>query len=195
MSEGGEFDHIRRWLAPLSAGAPGAFDLTDDAAVFAGPDGSDWVVAADMLCEGVHFLPEDPPESVAAKALATNFSDLAAMGACARFYLCSIAWPKTAGAEKREAFARGLKHAQSSMKATLIGGDTTTVEGPWAIAITAIGECPAGSEIRRSGARPGEALFVSGRIGAAWLGLRMAKAGDVTDQDALRAYRTPQPRH
>src|ERR1700760_2742596 len=83
----GEFGRIARYLAPLAAGAPGALGLTDDAALIELPPGERLVVTADAIVEGVHFLPEDPPELVARKLLRCNLSDLAAMGAVAHAYV------------------------------------------------------------------------------------------------------------
>jgi thiamine-monophosphate kinase len=75
----GEFGRIARLLRPLASAFPGAFDLTDDAAVFAPPPGRDLVVTTDAMVEGVHYLPDDPPEEIAAKLLRVNLSDLAAI--------------------------------------------------------------------------------------------------------------------
>ena len=87
----GEFELIDRLLKPLAAGYPGALGLEDDAALVRVPAGQDLVIAKDAIVEGVHFLPDDPPETVAGKLLRTNLSDLAAMGAAPLGYLTVLA--------------------------------------------------------------------------------------------------------
>lgn len=172
MSQSGEFDYIMRRLAPLSAGFPGAAGLTDDGAVIAPAPGHELAVTADTLVSGVHFPADEDPALVAAKALRVNLSDLAAMGAQARTYLLNIVWPHEATDALRERFADGLAREQAIFGVHLMGGDTTSSPGPFAVTITAIGELPAGTAVRRGGAKPGDLALVSGTIGDAWLGLQ-----------------------
>jgi thiamine-monophosphate kinase len=192
--EDSEFDHIRKRLAPLSADAAGAFNLSDDAALMKPRSGYEVVLTSDMLIAGVHFLDKDPAADIAAKALAVSLSDLAAMGADARYYMTSISWPAGVKAAQQDAFSEGLKAAQAEWGVTLIGGDTTVTPGPWTISVTAIGEAPQGASLTRAGAKPGEAVWVSGEIGGAGLGLAMAKGGKKKASALLKRYRRPEPR-
>lgn len=199
MSGGGEFDYIARRLAPLSAGFPGAVDLTDDGAVIAPAPGHELAVTSDTLISGVHFPSDEDPYLVAAKALRVNLSDLAAMGARARAYMLNVAWPKGADDGLRERFADGLAAEQAEFGVHLIGGDTTSSPGPWMITITAFGELPVGSAVRRSGAQAGDLAVVSGTIGDARLGLHArlgaGKRLDAAQEDYLaQRFTRPEPR-
>ena len=191
----GEFDHIRTHLRPLAAGAPGALNLSDDAALLDPPPGHQLVAASDMLTAGRHFLTEADPRDAAWKALAANLSDLAAMGADPLGYLCATAWPEAATGEDRAGFAAGLGEAQRAFGVSLLGGDTTSTSGVWTIAITALGAVPAGEALRRNGAKAGDDVYVSGAIGEAAVGLSMAR-GDIAAAEpvCLQRYRRPQPR-
>src|SRR5262245_15939488 len=91
----GEFELIAKYFAPLARGAPGAFDLTDDAATLRPKPGVDLVVTTDAIVAGVHFLADDPPDAIAQKALRVNLSDLAAKGARPRAYLLTAAFEKS----------------------------------------------------------------------------------------------------
>jgi thiamine-monophosphate kinase len=195
----GEFELIARYFAPLAGAFPGAFGLVDDAAVIAPLPGHELVAKSDAIVGGVHFLPDDPPDLVARKALRVNLSDLAAKGAVPRAYMVDLMLPKTTAEAWIASFARGLGEDQERFGMHLIGGDTDSTPGPVAIAIMAFGDVPTGRIIRRAGARAGDTLFVTGTIGDAALGLRVA-LGELTDIDAGDAtfladrYRLPQPR-
>lgn len=171
-----EFELIARFFAPLAAGEPGAFGLTDDAATIALKTGHRMVVTTDTIVSGVHFLPSDPPEAVAAKALAVNLSDLAAMGAIPRAYTLSLALPQAWDRDHAESwldgFADRLALDQREAGVHLIGGDTVASPGPLCVTVTALGMVRAGKELRRSAARPGDLIYVSGTIGDAALGLK-----------------------
>jgi thiamine-monophosphate kinase len=195
----GEFELIAQLFAPLSKSAPGAFGLTDDAAVIAPGAGEELVVTTDALVEGVHFLRGDPPETIAKKSLRVNLSDLAAKGARPEAYLLALALPDWPDRAWLESFARGLGEDQARFGVSLIGGDTTRTPGSLTIAITALGTIPRGAMTRRAGAKPGDLVFVSGTIGDAGLGLRLAEAGEprafLADETALiDRYRLPTPR-
>lgn len=194
----GEFDLIKRYLAPLAEGAPLAFGLTDDAAVIRPQPGEDIVVTKDALVAGVHFLPGDPPDLVARKLLRVNLSDLAAMGAVPIGYLVAAVLPKPVDEAWIAAFSAGLAEDQKAFGVCLLGGDTVSTDGPLTLSLTAFGAVPAGQALRRSGARPGDDLYVSGTIGDGALGLKVAQGAlslDKEDGDALlRRYRCPDPR-
>lgn len=194
-----EFELIGRYFAPLAAGFPGAFNLLDDAAVLAPSAGHELVVTTDALIEGVHFLPDDPPDLIARKALRVNLSDLAAKGARPRAYLLDLCLPSTATGAWVGSFARGLAKDQTAFGIHLIGGDTCKTPGPLTLAITAMGEVMEGAMIRRGGARVGDDLWVTGTIGDAVLGLAVRRnalpgAGPKDRKFLVERYRCPEPR-
>ncbi|WP_421786478.1 thiamine-phosphate kinase [Hyphobacterium sp.] len=194
MSRLGEFDYIAQYLAPLAAGCEGAFGLTDDAAQIASRSGL--VITTDTLVEGVHFRKGDPWDLVARKALRVNLSDLAAMGADPHAVLLSIVWPVKAAPDAMAAFAEGLKTDLTHFDIPLIGGDTTRGGDRLVVTFAALGETDA--PLRRSAAKPGEDVYVSGTIGDAGLGLAAAKQTglNAAQRDALNErYLLPQPRH
>jgi thiamine-monophosphate kinase len=195
----GEFELIARYFEPLTANRPGALGLTDDAALLFSTPGNVHVLTTDTLVGGVHFLADDPPDLVARKLLRVNLSDLAAMAAKPVGYLLALSLPIDHDDEWVEAFADGLAADQTEYDIGLLGGDTTATPGPLSATITAIGEVPTGAELRRSGARVGDVVYVSGTIGDAALGLK-AIAGDLPGIDPATAntlidrYRLPRPR-
>ena len=192
----GEFELIAALFAPLSQKAPGAFGLTDDAAVFAPPPGYEVVLTTDAIVEGVHFLRDDPPDAVARKALRVNLSDLAAKGAEPAGYLMTLLLPEWPDMTWLGGFARGLAADQAEFGLSLMGGDTSATPGPLAISITAFGIVPGGAMIRRAGAKPGDVVFVSGTIGDAGGGLAVLKGTDLPNahQELVARYRIPLPR-
>jgi thiamine-monophosphate kinase len=191
---------IARYFQPLATD-PGAFGLGDDAAILKAL-GDDLVVTTDAIVEGVHFLPDDPADSIARKALRVNLSDLAAKGATPAGFVLTLA---LRGADDGwlAPFARGLGEDATAFGCPLLGGDTVSTPGPLMISITAFGRVPEGRMIHRLGARPGDRVVVSGTIGDATLGLSVLKGGAVAaglaDDAAGREmlvgrYRVPQPR-
>ncbi len=194
-----EFALIAELFAPLARGAPEALDLTDDAAVVGVPAGRRLVVTTDMVIAGGHFLADDPPALIARKLLRANLSDLAAMGAAPRAYLLALAVPRGTDEGWLRDFAGGLAEDQAAYGIHLIGGDTIATDGPLTASLTALGEVRAGGELRRTGARPGDLVFVSGTLGDAALGLE-ALRGEFPGLDAagradlVDRYRLPQPR-
>jgi thiamine-monophosphate kinase len=193
----GEFGRIARFFAPLAG--PGGLGLTDDAALVECAPGRRLVVTVDALVEGVHYLPDDPPDLVAKKLLRVNLSDLAAKGARPLHYLLTAALPKRLGDEWVERFAAGLAEDQRRFGVDLLGGDSVATPGPAVLSLTAFGEVAAGAEIRRSGAQPGDLVWVSGTIGDAHLGLAVLRgghAGLAPDERAMLAarFQLPEPR-
>jgi thiamine-monophosphate kinase len=194
-----EFELIARLFAPLARGWPGAYGLLDDAATIAPPAGHELVVTKDLIVEGVHYLPADPPDLVARKLIRVNVSDLAAKGAEPLAYLLGLALPRGVSMSWLEGFARGLAADQAAYGLHLIGGDTTSGEGPAVLSLTAFGTVPLGGMLRRAGARPGDHVYVSGTIGDAALGLVVLKGGlpglGAAERGALiQRYRLPEPR-
>ena len=194
---------IIRLLAPLARGAPGAFGLEDDCALIAPAPGTELVLKTDPVAEGVHFLADDAPEDIAWKALAVNVSDLAAKAARPLGYLMALSFSEAPAAAWLARFAAGLQAAQATFGCHLLGGDTDRRPGPLTISITVIGEVEAGRLVRRGTARPGDALFVSGSLGDAALGLALRKDRALAERwglspDEVRhlrnRYARPQPR-
>jgi thiamine-monophosphate kinase len=185
-----EFQRIARHFAPL-AGAAG-LGLADDAAVLTTIPGA-LVLSADAMVEGVHFPVGEAPDRVARKLLRTNLSDLAAMGANPLGYLLTLAVPRTTPEAWFEGFAAGLAVDQAVFGLKLLGGDSTSTPGPVTVSLTILGTAHA--VLRRSGARAGDDIWVSGTIGDAALGL-LALRGEVADADGFLVdrYRLPQPR-
>jgi thiamine-monophosphate kinase len=198
-SASGEDSLIARYFRPLATD-PGAFDLNDDAAAIK-PSGDDIVVTTDAIVEGVHFLPDDPPDTIARKALRVNLSDLAAKGAAPAGFVLTLALRNVDDAWLKP-FAAALGEDAGQFGCPLLGGDTVSTPGPLMISITAFGRVPSGKMVHRSGAKPGDRVVVTGTIGDAALGLAVLKGGkvhaalsDAAARDLLIGrYRVPQPR-
>jgi thiamine-monophosphate kinase len=197
----GEDSLIARYFRPIATD-PGAFNLGDDAAVLKA-DGDDIVVTTDAIVEGVHFLADDPPDTVARKALRVNLSDLAAKGATPAGFVLTLAL-RAADDAWLKPFARGLGSDAGLFGCPLLGGDTVSTPGPLMISITAFGRVPPGKMVHRSGAKPGDRVMVTGTIGDASLGLDILRGGAaasaLADDAAAKAmlvgrYRVPQPRN
>lgn len=194
-----EFEIIARHFKPLAAKCEGALGLADDAAALRVGAGRELIVTADALVEGVHFLPDDPPDLIARKMLRVNLSDLAAKGAVPTVYLMTLALGPAVDDAWIEAFARGLAKDQDEYGIVLAGGDTTATPGLTTLSVTAMGEVTEGRALRRNGARAGDGVWVSGTIGDGVLGLAAARgelpdlAADAVAELADR-YRLPRPR-
>jgi thiamine-monophosphate kinase len=188
-----EFALIARHFRPLAG--PGALDLQDDAAVLAPPSGRELVLTCDAMVGGVHFLADDPPDLVGRKLLRVNLSDLAAKGATPLGYLMTVSAPRGTPDGWFAGFAAGLAQDQREYGITLLGGDTTSTPGPTSLSLTAIGHVAPGLAVRRSGAAPGDGIWVTGTIGDAALGLLVARGG-ISDASGhlLSRYRLPRPR-
>lgn len=190
---------IARYFRPLATD-PGAFGLDDDAAALR-PDGNDVVVTVDAIVEGVHFLPDDPPDTVARKALRVNLSDLAAKGAVPAGFVLTLAL-RTPDEAWLRPFAAALGEDAARFACPLLGGDTVSTPGPLMVSITAFGRVPPGKMVHRSGAQAGERVVVTGTVGDAALGLAILRGGKVqaaaSDKAAretlIGRYRVPQPR-
>ena len=194
---------IARYFRPLAT-APGAFELGDDAAVLTPPAGCDLVLTTDAVISGVHFLPDDPPGHIARKVLRMNLSDLAAKGAKPIGFLLSIALPARTEESWIAAFAAGLGEDAKHYGCPLLGGDTDHTPGPLSISVTALGTVPSGGMVRRSTAKAGDIVVVSGTIGDAALGVQLRREIGLAERWRLSAaswnhlrqrYLLPQPRN
>lgn len=201
-SASGEDRLIARHFAPL-AKHPGALGLADDAALLTPPKGHELVLKADAIVERMHYLPDDPPATVARKALRINLSDLAAKGAAPLGFLLSLALPKGFSDDWLAAFSQALGEDAEAYRCPLLGGDTVGSPGPVMVSIAAFGSVPAGTMAKRSGAKPGDRIVVTGTIGDAALGLLVRQDCSIAERWGIDAamhahlvdrYRVPQPR-
>lgn len=188
-----EFELIDRFFRRPARDA--VLGVGDDAALIAPKPGYELAVSVDMLVAGRHFFADVEPASLGHKTLAVNLSDMAAMGAKPRWALLAGALPD-ADQAWLAAFARGFFALADAFEVDLIGGDTT--RGPLNLCVTILGEVPAGRALLRSGARSGEAIYVSGELGNAALALAHHRGRTALAADELEhceaALLHPMPR-
>jgi len=189
----GEFDLIKTYFTRPARRA--ALGIGDDCALLSPAPGMQLAVSSDMLVEGRHFLSTVPPQRLGHKALAVNLSDLAACGARPLAFTLALALPR-ADEAFLDSFSRGLLALADQQDCELVGGDTT--QGPLNICITVFGEVPPGQALLRAGARAGDDIYVSGRVGDARLALEVFRGETSLDgrgfDDVRRAMELPQPR-
>jgi len=202
-AESAEERLIARYFRPLAT-HPGAFGLGDDAAALTPPAGCDVVLTTDGVIAGVHFFADDPPQTIGRKALRMNLSDLAAKGARPIGFLLSVALPSGTDEAWLAAFAQGLGEDAAHYGCPLLGGDTDRTPGPTSVSIAAFGAVPHGKMVRRSTAKVGDYVVVTGTIGDAALGVKLrrdrglARRWQLTDAMAHhleQRYLLPQPRN
>lgn len=182
------------FIAALRALAtdPAARGLLDDAAVLPRPAG-DLVLTTDILVEGVHFLPDDPPGDVAWKLVATNLSDLAAKGARPLGVL--LGYALLGEPAWHEAFVEGLSTALHQLDTPLLGGDTVAPgHGPRTLSVTALGAASQAGTPSRAGAKPGDGVWITGTLGDAGAGLRILRGELGPEAYPVARYRRPEPR-
>jgi len=190
----GEFDQIQGFMAPLAT-SQGAMGLQNDGAVFTLPQGEECVITTDTLIADVHFFADDVPSDIAAKLMAVNLSDLAAMGATPRYYSLNTSYnADTFSSQWLQAFAAELHRQQDHFGLSLLGGDTTRTPGPLTLSLTAFGSIPMGKAFPRLGARVGDLLCMTGTLGDSALGLRVCKGDLPHDEYLISRYRRPSPR-
>src|SRR5580704_11668553 len=174
----------RRGISHRSRRHPGMVGSTDlrlgigdDAAIISPRSGTEWVLTCDAFLEGVHFLARThPPDSIGYKSLVRATSDLAAMGATPRFFLLTLALPGSRTGRWLDEFLAGMRRAALLLGLRLAGGDTTRNPTIF-ISITVLGEVMDGRAVTRAGARPGDTIYVSGKLGRAQLGLELILRG------------------
>ncbi len=202
-TESAEDRLIARYFRPLAT-HPGAFGLADDAAAVTPPAGCDVVLKTDGVIAGVHFFPDDPPENIGRKALRMNLSDLAAKGAKPIGFLLALALPAGTDEAWLAAFAQGLGEDAARYGCPLLGGDTDRTPGPTSVSIAAFGAVPHGTMVRRSTARIGDCVVVTGTIGDAALGVKLRRERSLAKRWRLtramaahleQRYLLPQPRN
>ncbi len=200
-----------RWLHrthPVRSGRL-RLGIGDDAALIAVTQNHELVLTADLSIEGIHFLPQvHPPRVVGHRALARSLSDIAAMGGTPRFALISLAITMQTTRHWVEEFYAGLESLASRFGVLVVGGDTAIVPEQSTVDAVVCGEVPKGQASRRSGARPGDRILVSGRLGLSALGLRLLRERswrprdlrlqearpEATPHAALLAHLYPEPR-
>ena len=188
-----EFNLIAKYFTRATPSAD--LGVGDDAALLRVSEGHQLAISVDMLVAGTHFFQDAAPYYIGWKSLAVNISDMAAMGAVAKWATLAIALPEINEAWLAE-FSRGLFACAETFKVDLIGGDTT--RGPLNISVQIMGEVQTGQALCRSGAKPDDDIWVSGNLGSAALGLAHLQ-GRVTLDSAvaeycLQALHTPMPR-
>lgn len=183
----GRFRAAPRSLVKLGIG--------DDAAILSPRTASDWILTCDAFIEGVHFLRNlHPADSVGYKSLARATSDIAAMGGLPRAFLLTLALPEALTGRWLDQFLAGMRRASGALGVQLIGGDTTKSPQVF-ISITVLGEAPRGRALLRSGARPGDLIYVSRRLGRAQLGLELLRRGFARSARRDRALRAALQQH
>lgn len=188
-----EFDLIRRYFThPTKQTVLG---VGDDAALVSVAGGMELAVSVDMLVAGTHFFADADPYQLGWKSLAVNLSDLAAMGALPKWATLAIALPQ-ADESWIEKFANGFFACAGKYRVDLIGGDTT--RGSLAISVQIMGEVPNGGALKRSGAKVGDEIWVSGSLGDAALALAVLQGRYALPEAelsaCLSALHTPHPR-
>ena len=195
-----EFELIDTLLKPLAVNAPGEFALSDDAAVLPeSPAGAALVMTKDALAIGIHMLVDDPPGDMARKALRVNLSDLASMGAKPIGFFMALCIGRDTDEVFLKEFISGLAEDVEEFSIPLMGGDIIRQDGPFIVTITAVGSVKKEDVLRRSLAKPGDSLWVSGTVGDGALGLLAARGElpslSAAHQDFLsNRYHVPQPR-
>lgn len=191
-----EFDLIERYFKPLTQGRAEARGLLSDTAALVVPAGQELIVTSDTLNAGTHFFADMHPGDIARKALRANLSDLAAAGARPYAYQLCIAFPQKPDEAWLEFFSDALLSDQEKFGIFCSGGDTTSIQGPLSISITAMGLAPTGKSLSRVGAQPGDQIVLTGAVGDAVVGLRVLQKKLMTEDDGhfIRAYANPSPR-
>lgn len=179
LAELGEFGLIDRIKAHVAASPSVLLGIGDDAAALVPTQGFVTLITSDMLLEGVHFdLSFCDPRTLGRKSLSVNLSDVAAMGAHPRHFLLGVALPKDVPLEFMDGFMGGMLEQAERFGATLVGGDTCASKGGVAISVTALGEQRPELVLKRSGARPGDLVCVTGTVGDAAAGLNRLMRGE-----------------
>ena len=165
--------------------------IGDDAALFSLESGFQLLTTTDTLSEGVHFFKNALPSDIAYKSLAVNLSDIAAMGASAKYFTLALTLPKLDQDWLKE-FSNSLRQLSEYHNVSLIGGDTT--KGPLSITITMMGVVENAMALRRTGASSGDGVYVSGTIGDAALCLKKISDGLIPNSQELLRLNQPTPR-
>jgi len=183
----GEFDVIRAIRAAAAAGEGVVVGIGDDCAVLRGDADSDILLTTDLLLEGRHFRADAAPEDIGWKSLAVSVSDIAAMGGRPRHAVVAVALRREHTGEFADRLTRGLLDCAARYDCALVGGDTNATEGPLVVCVTLTGTVPRGGAVLRSGARPGDAICVTGALGGSLAGRHLRPVPRVAEAAALVA--------
>lgn len=190
-----EFSLIEQFFKPFPIKRKDVLlGIGDDAACLQIPAGQNVLISTDTLVSGVHFLPEWDPYDIACRSVMVNVSDMAAMAAEPCWITLALTLPEL-NQQWLKGFAQGLNTSLNQFNIDLIGGDTT--QGPLAITITIMGLAPQGQSIRRSGAKAGDVILVSGQLGAAALAVKTLKDESLPAKDKVELMNSllhPKPR-
>lgn len=194
-----ECDIITKLLAPIANNHPASLGLTDDTAIIPLDNATDHLITLDTMSESVHFFKQEAPEYIAYRIVATNLSDIAAMGGVPAYCLLSLGLSQTTQANWIESFCTALKQTLAQFDCHLIGGDTVRQAHDLTLSLTAIGTVPHKKALLRSTAQAGENVYVSGTLGDSYLGLKLLQkeihTHDKTVSDTLTMrYHRPTPR-
>lgn len=195
LADLGEFGFIDRIARSIPPAAGVRLGIGDDCAALSLPPGELLLTTTDLLIEQVHFRRDwTDLRTLGRKSVAVNVSDIAAMGGTPRHLFLGLAVPVGMSVENLDDFVAGFLEAARHYGATLAGGDTCRSPGPLLISVTAEGAVPEGELVRRSGARPGDTLYVSGTLGDSGLALQLLLAGEAPEPFLARRHHDPEAR-
>lgn len=190
IGENAFIERIRRRVPPAEV----RLGIGDDAAIVDIPPGQSLVYCSDLLAENTHFLRDlHPPDSLGYKAVAVNVSDVGAMGGTPLFFTLSVALPGELDLEWMDGFSDGLARACKEFAVSLVGGDSSAASSIF-VDVSMIGCVPSGQEVRRSGAKVGDGIYVTGSLGGSALGLDCLRSGKLGDPSVKR-HLYPEPRY
>ena len=184
-----EFDWIARYLKPI-APSPEAMGLSNDVGKLLSHSGSVRIATMDTLAAGTHFLKTDPLDLVGRKLVRVNVSDIISKGGLPEQVMLSIALPDGFSEQEFETLCRGIGGELQQRGISLIGGDTIRFSGPLTLTMMMTGRCEQKGPTTRSGAKAGDEVFVTGKVGAGYLGLQAARSGNTGVY--LDHYRCPE---
>lgn len=194
----GEFDFISKYMKSLAEGFKGALQLGDDIAIIPKDKKHDYVVTLDTIVEDIHFIWKATPEQIANKLLRSNLSDIASCGGIPKFYLMTGNLSDGMDRPWMRRFTEEIGKIQKKYEFSLLGGDTVRSPGEKFFSVTMIGEVPKRSALLRSGAKVGDDIYVSGKIGEAWVGLQILKSRikipKKNQQRYINKHYSPEPR-
>jgi len=190
-----EFEIIEKYFLKLTEGKSEALSLKDDAALLNIPNNHNLVVSIDTLCVGTHVFEDATPEQIAHKAIRTNLSDLAAMGATPYTYQLCLTLPEPPSKKWLKSFTKALLENQSTYNIFCSGGDTTRSKGALSVTLSAFGLVKSGTALKRNGAKENDKIALSGPIGNALIGYHILKGNFTTQDNAhfIDAYYRPKP--